>query len=336
MGDQTGIEWTDATWNPIVGCSVVSPGCTNCYAMDVANRLLDKPGSHYEGTTKRVNGRAVWTGKVALAPDSILTQPMRWTRARKVFVNSMGDVFAENVPDEWIDHVFAVMALSPKHTFQLLTKRPDRMRAYLSDPQVVRRICSAAAPIHRGRYCSGAAEFSAAHSRAFNASMRRWWGHAGRLIAWTHEGGAAADLFKRNEPGREYPSWVPWPFPNVWLGTSVEDHRRAEERIPLLREVNAAVRFLSIEPLLGDLGKLDLCGIHWVIVGGESGKDARAMDPDWVRSIRDQCIAQGVPFFFKQWGEWSPWNDGMSRIGKHAAGRLLDGREWNDYPVAAA
>lgn len=132
MGDKTGISWTDATWNPVVGCSIVSPGCKNCYAMKIAHKMLDKPGSHYEGTTKKVNGNAVWTGKMNLAPQNILERPLRWKKPRKIFVNSMSDLFHENVPDEWIAKVFAVMSLARGHTFQILTKRAQRMYEYIS------------------------------------------------------------------------------------------------------------------------------------------------------------------------------------------------------------
>lgn len=324
MADKTGIEWADATWNPVVGCSIVSPGCTNCYAMRQAARLLDKAGSHYEGPTRTVNGNAVWTGKVALAPDRILTQPLRWARGRRVFVNSMGDLFHESMPDAWIDRVFAVMALAPQHTFLVLTKRSARMRAYID---------------------------AAAHG-------------------------------ERDQ----------WPLPNVWLGVSAEDQQRAAERIPDLLATPAAKRFASCEPMLGPIslrwlaafpenapttamkpgaaGTNELDGLRrldWIIAGGESGPGARPLHPDWARALRDQCVAAGVPFFFKQWGEWAPalhddeddgrvlrqiervgnfdpWNapvfdphrtSGVNwrLLGKKRAGRLLDGREWNEAPA---
>lgn len=316
MGDKSKIEWTEATWNPIVGCSVVSPGCTNCYAMRVAGQRLDGHSAvpHYKGTTQKSKAGPVWTGKVALAPEKTMTAPLRWRRPRKIFVNSMGDLFHENIPDEWIDRVFGIMAMSPQHTFQVLTKRAERMREWASGVPDAR-----------------------------------------------------------------------WPLPNVWLGVSAEDQQRADERIPCLRATPAAIRFLSIEPLLGPIS-LDLTGlnqvyrpIHWVIAGGESGPGARPMHPDWPRGIRDQCEAAGVPFFFKQWGEWLPWepehepcwkaqngrsedshvlfptdfdnapkwDDGLSyivqdvsqaafqRVGKENAGRLLDGREWSGMPEIA-
>ena len=307
MADNTGIEWTDATWNPIVGCSIVSPGCTNCYAMKMAARIEKiQPQSHYAGTTKSVNGRSVWTGKMALAPDHILTAPLRWKKPRRIFVNSMGDLFHEAIPDEWIDKVFAVMEGAYWHTYQVLTKRSARMRSYVSK-----------------RHCG--------------ASLPR----------------------------------------QIWLGVSAEDQTRADERIPDLLDTPAAVRFVSAEPLLSavDFTSIKVGGddslyranaltgdgfdgqlLSWIIVGGESGPGARPMHPDWVRAIRDQCQAAGVPFFFKQWGQWAPWDDDnwslpdgwddveahdkaitidgveFLSVGKRRAGRLLDGREWREFP----
>ncbi|MBS7699200.1 MULTISPECIES: phage Gp37/Gp68 family protein [unclassified Chelatococcus] len=330
MGDRTGIQWTDATWNPIVGCSIVSPGCTNCYAMKMSDRIEKMtPGSHYAGTTMRVKGKPVWTSKMAMAPDAILTQPLRWKRPRRVFVNSMGDLFHESVPDDWIDRVFAVMALAPQHSFQVLTKRSARMRDYL---------------------CTRAGDWVLELSRAVREAS---------LVKWA------------DRPDRATPRW---PLPNVWLGVSAEDQRRWEERIPDLKATPATVRFVSAEPLLGPIVG-DISGLDWIIVGGESGPGSRPMHPDWARSIRDQCAAAGVPFFFKQWGDWSvaldrsredpDWSadygyklsrtrpdiawlnlEGgsgfhgerfhvMRRIGKRSAGRLLDGIEHNAMPGGA-
>ena len=359
MGDQTGIEWTDATWNPIVGCSVVSPGCTNCYAMKMAARLekmlpSERRGdavlpNHYADLTKASRAGPVWTGRVTLAPDHILTAPLRRRKPTRWFVNSMGDLFHESVPDAWIDRVSAVMALAPQHTFQVLTKRAKRMRKYLAD-------------------------------KANRVNQ------VGRVIALRdHETAAAI------------------PLPNVWLGISAEDQPRADERIPDLLATPAAVRFVSAEPLLGaidlsltsvdarlfphlpglarvadDLTVEPLRGaprygiprIDWIIVGGESGRGARPMHPDWARSIRDQCNAASIPFFFKQWGEFSPGYDrdvddpdwrrcqqvvantehfqwlnvaggqgfhgervvSMARVGKRRAGRLLDGVQHDAMP----
>ena len=323
MADKSGIEWTDATWNPIVGCSIVSPGCTNCYAMRMAARIetmnfgirpSHQAASHYAGTTKKVNGAAVWTGKLALAPDHILSAPLSWKQPRMIFVNSMGDLFHEDTPEEWIDQVFAIMAMAPNHTFQLLTKRADRMRDYcMSNPL----------------------------NRIINASL--------------DFGGTPAIIGRTG-----------FPLPNVWLGVSTERQQEADKRIPVLLETPAWVRFISAEPLLGPIdlsfyleryrharmgGALD-----WVIVGGESGPDSRAMDPTWAQSLRDQCLAANVPFFFKQWGEWLPLNQQAAdlklhrtyvatsfgsqsaffalRTGKKAAGRFLDGCQYNGMPNA--
>jgi len=346
MSDKSGIEWTDATWNPIVGCSLVSPGCTNCYAMKMAARIVAMNEgahkasvardpewgaigeSHYEGITQPSKAGPVWTGKIGVVDDYAFTKPLRWKRPRRIFVNSMGDLFHESIPDEAIDRVFAVMALAPQHTFQVLTKRSARMRAYCSDPGVRDRIIAA-------MYALGAV-------------------HAA----------------------------IPWPLPHVWAGVSAEDQPRADERIPDLLATLAPVRFVSAEPLLGPIDFTSMPRksgeglmrpldgrfrtLDWIIVGGESGPGARPMHPDWARSIRDQCVDAGVPFFFKQWGEWKevatypiakgardgvagmiePHNERgvwggtksprvlikIERVGKRAAGRLLDGVEHNAYP----
>lgn len=381
MADHSPIEWTDATWNPIVGCSVTSPGCTNCYAMSMARRIeAMQPGSHYAGTTKVVNGRPVWTGKVALAPDHILTQPARWHRPRKIFVNSMGDLFHEDVPDDWIDRVFAVMALCPRHTFQVLTKRSARMRQYIESRTI---------PDEHGQ-----------PAEAIRVQLSAWV----KTPSWSTRYPTDVAITTRR------PSCVaiPWPLPNVWLGVSAEDQRRADERVPDLLSTPAAIRFVSAEPLLGPLDLRRFmwpvlgwwrgphhsyaeakaagaeCGLKrqalvgaWctfldlVIAGGENGP--RPMHPDWARSLRDQCAAAGVPFFFKQWGSFEPAVDRerddpdwrldytrrfgdsgntrwinleggrgfhgehfhvMRRVGKRAAGRLLDGVEHNGMPEA--
>ncbi|RFC65037.1 phage Gp37/Gp68 family protein [Fulvimarina endophytica] len=282
MADNTKIEWTDATWNPITGCSVVSPGCTNCYAMKLAgSRMKNHPSR--AGLTRESKAGPVWTGEVRLN-EQWLDQPLRWSKPRMIFVCAHGDLFAEGVPDEWIDRVFAVMALADHHRFQVLTKRPERMRKYLLSPEVKSRIAMAMAVYS---------------SSATLDAIRRWsslWGTR------TAEG---------------------WPLPNVWLGVSVEDQTRADERIPILLDTPAALRWISAEPLLGPL---DFCktsaamtfpnhpwrngpilqGIDWIVAGGESGPGARPMHPDWIRSLRDQCEAAEVPFLFKQWGEWVP------------------------------
>ncbi len=312
MADQrdTGISWTDETWNPVVGCSIVSPACTHCYAMAMAARIERMSGgkTHYAGTTKVVNGKPVWTGKLALAPDHILTAPLRWKRPRRVFVNSMSDLFHEEMPEEWIDRVFAVMALAPQHTFQILTKRPQRMRAYLT--------------------------------KDWAAATRR---HVEGLTLPTFSR-ATADTQDRL---RRYTSpGFPHPLENVWLGVTAEDQARADERIPILLSTPAAVRFVSAEPLLGPIQLAEIrpdltmminaltgvgrhllgyagqvAGLDWVIAGGESGPGARPTHPDWVRSIRDQCAEAGVAFHFKQWGCWAPNETGHPITGQPTSGR---------------
>jgi protein gp37 len=221
----TAIEWTDATWNPFAGCSVVSPGCTNCYAMRQAWRLAHNPITpQYRGTVRRVNGDSVWTGQVNLAQHK-LADPLRWLQPRMVFVNSMSDLFHESVPDAWIGAVFEIMRQAPQHAYQVLTKRPERVLPFLE------------------RSC---------------------------------------------EP-------IP---PSCWLGVSVE-RQDFTARVDLLRRIPARIRFLSCEPLLGPL-ELELDAVHLVIAGGESGPGHRAMNPDWARSIRDQCRVADVAFFMKQ------------------------------------
>ncbi|KZE34121.1 phage Gp37/Gp68 family protein [Chelatococcus daeguensis] len=380
MGANTKIEWTETTWNPLAGCSVVSPGCTNCYAMQMAHRIKrmtegrtgNPADTPYFGTTRIMNGKAIWTGEVHLV-DGALTAPLRWKRPRRIFVNSMSDLFHEAVPDEWIDRIFAVMALAPQHTFQVLTKRSGRMREYMNGIQ---------------------------SKIPFLGRMPLERIH---LEAAAHMEGDGGFMDALKDHGNVYSLYldVPWPLPNVWLGVSAEDQRRADERVPDLLATPAAVRFVSAEPLLGPIDFTAIDGglrdgvrlifdaleggasdgdefitgifgqpdprLDWIIVGGESGPGARPMHPDWARSIRDQCAAAGVPFFFKQWGEWldeqvatamhlapdaamfdrfgapkgpkwhpyeaSDRNGGaLIRVGKKSAGRLLDGREHNAMP----
>lgn len=297
MSDKTGIEWTEATWNPVTGCTKVSQGCKHCYAEREWARLSANPKA------TAYFGRAF--GDVKCHPER-LDQPLRWKRPRRIFVNSMSDLFHEDVPCGFIDRVFAIMAQSPQHTFQVLTKRPERMLEYMTHPV--------------------------------------------RLNMWAD---ANIPLISS--------VWGDFPLPNVWLGVSVEDQDTADERIPLLLQTPAAVRWVSAEPLLGpvdlEFGEIDIAlekdgfgnsailgGIDWVVVGGESGPKARPMHPDWARSLRDQCAASGVPFLFKQWGEFAPnWfndDDGekipgsewIDRMGKKMAGRLLDGFQHDGYP----
>jgi protein gp37 len=240
MGSHSKIEWTNATWNPLRGCTKVSPGCKYCYAETFAERFRGVAGHPYEqGFDLR------------LVPEK-LTAPLRWPTPRMVFVNSMSDLFQDDVPDEYIVTVARVMALAHWHTFQVLTKRAERMRDMLHD-------------------C---------------------------LLFVAHA-------------------------PNIWWAVSVEDKRYGMPRIAQLRATPVLVRFLSIEPLLEDLGQIDLTGIHWVIVGGESGPGARPIEQAWVESIRDQCVAAQVPFFFKQWGGFP----------KKKTGRLLNGRTYDEQPA---
>ncbi len=265
MSDKTGIAWTGTTWNPVTGCTKVSPGCKHCYAEREWARLSANP----KATT--YYGRAFTD--VACHSER-LDQPLRWKKPRLIFVNSMSDLFHEDVPDEFIDRVFAVMALAEQHTFQVLTKRPERMLAYLDTP---------------GR---------------------------GDLI-----GDQALPKVSKNDFGL-----LEWPIKNVWLGVSAEDQASADERIPLLLQTPAAVRWVSAEPLIGpvDLGEVpvgmfgplrpygggnaDNTGLDWVVCGGESGPNARPMHPDWVEDLQSECEEAGVPYFFKQWGEWLPVN----------------------------
>lgn len=351
---KTKIEWTDEVWNPVTGCTKVSPGCDNCYAERLTERFHG-PGSFAE---------------VKLHEDK-LDAPLRWRRPRMVFVNSMSDLFHDRIPDEFIAEAFAVMAMSPLHTFQILTKRHGRMRSLLNSPGFWRLVGKHGVGIAMSRTRG---QYPAAGPMALTADSTDVW----EAVS---------------------------PLPNVWLGVSVEDQKRADLRIPALLATPAAVRFLSCEPLLGpvDLSRYvsgdcpecgqdittEACGtvhadmacdptatgLQWVIAGGESGPGARPMHPSWAQTLRDQCQAAGVPYFFKQWGEWAPvptdhpkaqgmdvrgyfgsrcnyverppmsalpagqWSIGgdtgftpMGRVGKTRAGRLLDGRTWDEFP----
>ena len=286
--------------------------------MGVAHRFARTGTALYAGLTHEVNGKPVWTGRIVVN-ERVVDAPLRWRRPRRIFVNSMSDLFHEDVADETIDRIFAVMALAPRHTFQILTKRPERMHEYMS-------------------------------ARVVNA------GNEPRIAAFAGAVSKMADA--RGLPERS----LQWPLANMWLGVSVEDQRRADERIPLLLQTPVALRFLSMEPLLGPVDIRNYLsetgGVDWVIVGGESGPEARPMHLDWARALRDQCLGARVPFFFKQWGEWAPdtlatgafwdtvlrheWpdetlpNGKMAQIslraGKKRAGRTLDGRSWDEMP----
>ncbi len=298
MADKTHIEWTDATWNPITGCSVVSPGCTNCYAMKLAGtRLRDHPSRC--GLTQDSKAGPVWNGQVRLN-EQWLDQPLRWKKPRMVFVCAHGDLFHESVPDEWIDKVFAIMALSPQHTFQVLTKRPERMRDY-----VIKNLSN-------------------------GCGLDRQLGGEMKSMLDSHWPKLREIVKKHNLPRPVFAL----PLPNVWLGVSVEDQKRANERIPLLLDTPAAVRFISAEPLLGPITVFSMNGpidiyrgmespLDWVIVGGESGPGARPMHPGWARSLRDQCAEADVAFFFKQWGNWRPVEPGTCPLVTGAAARVV-------------
>jgi protein gp37 len=242
MADGSAIEWTDATWNPVTGCTKISRGCDNCYAERFAERFRGVPGHPF------VNGF-----NLTLRSER-LEQPLVWRRSRMIFVNSMSDLFHKEIPRTFVDRVFDTMERATWHTFQVLTKRSSLMRDYL-----------------RHRYGE-----------------------------------------------RRGPS-------HIWCGVSVEDGR-AKTRIAHLRDAPAGLRFLSIEPLIGPVGRIDLTNVDWVIVGGESGPGARPIQPEWVRALRDQCVGEGVAFFFKQWGGLRP----------KSGGRLLDGQEWNGFPARPA
>ena len=247
MATNSRIEWTEATWNPVTGCTRASAGCDLCYAVVLTRRLEAMGQEKYAGLINP--GKKHFNGRIKVHPDT-LTTPLRWRKPRRVFVNSMSDLFHPNVPDEFIKDVFSVMVEADRHEFQVLTKRPERAAAM----------------------------------------------------------------------GAE----LPWPD-NVWLGTSVEDER-VISRIDELRSSPAKLKFLSLEPLIGPLPSLCVEGIDWVIVGGESGPGARPISEEWVLDIRDLCLRQDVPFFFKQWGG----------VNKKRTGRTLEGRTWDQFPETAA
>ncbi|HET6374196.1 MAG TPA: phage Gp37/Gp68 family protein, partial [Candidatus Polarisedimenticolia bacterium] len=256
MGDKTKIQWSEASWNCLVGCSRVSEGCRHCYAERTAYRAGAMGTKQYEGITKKVGGEVRWTGEVRFV-ESALDLPLRWKKPRRIFVNSMSDLFHEKVEDEWINRIFGVMAKAHWHTFQVLTKRPDRMLRYLTTTA---------------------------------AGGRHIW-EAAQAVAYP------AWAITAHEP----PSG--WPLPNVWLGVSVEDQATADERIPLLLETPAAVRWVSYEPALGLASFFGPDsptwnrdgGLDWIVVGGESGPDARPFDLAWARQTIAQCRAGGVP-----------------------------------------
>ena len=341
----TKIEWTDETWNPITGCTVKSAGCRDCYAMTLAGTRLKNHPSRAGLTRQNAAGKHIWTGEVRFN-QAWLDQPLKWKKPRMIFVCAHGDLFHEDVPDEWIDQIFAVMALCPDHIFQVLTKRPDRMRDYctkfLEDDGCNARITKAVnlAFAISGKNWGRCGSTSTAITTRINGTGAR----EPLMLRGTGDGGVerlylGKDLSETwHRCSDQYAERVPdyvkdsgefgwglklWPLPNVWLGVSVEDQESANERIPDLLETPAAVRWLSCEPLLGSIDFDDIwwqrdvrdasgdvvdydSAIDWVVLGGESGSTARPMHPDWARQIRDQCEAANVPFFFKQWGGYAP------------------------------
>ena len=334
MSQTSAIEWTNATWNPTTGCTKISPGCANCYI---------------ERTPPfRMSDRKFIGGKIPLQlHEDRLDMPLHWKTPKRIFVNSLSDLFHRDVPFEYVDQVVAVMALAHWHTFQLLTKRPERMVEYFATRTAID---------DSGRY-----------ERA-----PQWYQC---ICRWLDEGTGSRHFFPTTREWERAHAAVEGidvgMLPrNIWLGVSVENKKHGLPRIQHLKKVPAAVRFLSIEPLLEDLGDVrpylvdgqqPETKIDWAIVGGESGPGARPMHPDWVRGLARQCVAAGVAFFFKQWGEYAPLGDvsglqrddyydeargvkvqsgdgsmarWMQRVGKKRAGRMLDGREWNEMPKA--
>ena len=377
----TDIEWTHApgftgeSWNPVVGCSLESPGCTNCYAMRKAFRLREisfgkSAGAHglthYRDVVKKTaKGDIVWTGLIKSARDELFMKPLRWKKPRMVFVNSMGDLFHESIPDRVIDRVFAVMALCPQHVFLILTKRAARMREYMTEqwqPAPAHRIEGFGRTIDVPAESKGETRETQVRAACEPIMDDRGLNDPDKDELWTADGRCKAM------------EWD-WPLPNVWLGVSAEDQTRADARIPVLLATPAAGRFISAEPLLGPIDLSPFLqsapargpSLNWVITGGESGPGARPPHPDWFRSLRDQCAAapdreggqtKGTPFFFKQWGSWAPVPDPalcetardrlrivksfegcdiseeslMANVGKSSAGALLDGMQHFNFP----
>ena len=347
MADGSKIEWTDATWNPITGCSVVSPGCTNCYAMRLAGTRMKHHPSR-EGLTEPSKKGPIWNGQVRFNEDW-LHQPLKWQRRRLIFVCAHGDLFHENIPDAWIDPVFAVMAKARQHTFQVLTKRADRMRDYVAGVSKA----------------LGGVQLNA-RERSLRTSMLPWttsqWPLPNVWLGVSAEDQTRAD--ERIPDLLNTPAAVHWVSAEPLLG-------------PIdLTSVNPNIDALKgAQPIVVDGAVEDVTFGHsldWVVAGGESGPNARPMHPDWARGLRDQCEGAGVPFHFKQWGAWAPgeccppmartervahwWNNqwdygritphesetmhsddepDVYLVGKKAAGRLLDGEEHNEFPEAA-
>lgn len=354
MSGASKIEWTDATWNPIRGCTRVSEGCRNCYAERIAARFSG-PGAPFEGVAKAAKAGPRWTGRVELI-EARLTDPLRWRKPRRIFVNSMSDLFHEALPYEATDKVFAIMLacevlenLRGRHTFQVLTKRPEVARDYLGAPPV--------------------------------DLLRRWAKAGDGLVTLDDEDTLFSEVVMSACSARWSPERValsefsPWsrpenlfPLSRLLIGTSVEDQPTADARIPELLRCPAAVRFVSYEPALaavdfrwwlkpryyamGVRGQDPIPALDWIIAGGESGPGARPSETEWFRSVRDQCVGAGASFFFKQWGQWAPYDQlpegtrvelgasgaqlftdlGPIALGKKRTGRELDGVVWDQHP----
>jgi protein gp37 len=329
-------DWFELTWNPTAGCSLLSPGCENCYAVRIAAQLArmgGATGARYTGLTTIERPGPRWTGEIRVAED-LLAWPLVRRRPRRIAVDVMSDLFHENLATATIDLLHAVMRAAYWHDFLVLTKRAARMRAYYGDPQTPDRI---------------AERFAVLSSGALPGSSWR------------------RPLLQRIVSAAGPATSARWPLPNLWLGVSVEDQDRIG-RVRDLLETPAAIRWVCLEPLLdrvrpdavpvgktyfdaldGDHYAIDGRGrtvsaegpawrrLDWLVAGGEIGAGARPMHPQWLRELRDKCVARGVPFFFRQWGEWAPAGSDrtMTRVGKRAAGRVLDGRTWDEMPATA-
>lgn len=325
MSDKSKIEWCDASWNPVTGCTKVSEGCRNCYALTFAERWRGTPGHYFE------NGF-----DITLRPDK-LDQPLKWKKSRKIFVNSMSDLFHESVPDEFIAKVWDVMWACPQHTFQILTKRPERMMKWVSENAFMMdfgwtederkpMVCGLETHIDTlfGRNRCGWANSDTEKNNGYGCDhpeQEDVEDGQGRCFSFTCP--IACETEDESEEMKLH-SRPRYAFAkNVWLGTSVEN-QKTKYRMDILREVPAAVRFISGEPLLEDLGELNLKGINWFITGSESGprNKIRAMDEEWVLSIRDQCLSANVPFFYKQ----------NVVDGKKISLPELEGKQWAQFP----
>ncbi len=389
-GSEVSPAWYDVSWNPTAGCSPVGPGCDHCEALRTVAQLArmgGKSGARYAGLTAAGRAGPYWTSELRVR-EELLTWPLRQRKGRRILVDSLSDLFHEQLATETIDTVHAVMTIAHWHRFLTLTRRAAQMRAYYSDPQTRHRIAAqierlaATDPVQSGgslrarRNGSGegvdagagvgvGAGLGAGMGQEAGAGMPRNWPAGPDAMA--APGGSADAAPARAAPG---PWPVAWPLPNLWLGVAIEDQEHAD-RIAHLLQTPAAWRWACFEPLLGPvrpdrlavgadgyvdalagagfgldggdrrqtLAEAALRPLDWVVAGGETGAGARATDPDWVRDLRDRCTATGVPFFFKQWGEWTPApGDGpeqkLVRRRRRAAGRLVDGRSWEEMPWA--